>query len=139
MAMSKQFYHPVTELNHAMWATAHAWTCALSDLQSEIPEVQALAVLTHQWITGISGRREAINHLLFAGICRNKIRWVYGRNQEEREWATEQALLAGTSSIVLTWLGELSPRTEQRLKMASKVSQTHSFVFNPALSLTPLH
>lgn len=137
--MRKQFYHPVTEFNHAMWATAHDLTGPHADLQSVLPEVQALALRTHQWITVIGARREVIDQLIAAGICRNKIRWVYGRNQDEREWATEQALLAGTSSIVLTWLGELSPRTEQRLKMASKVSQTHSFVFNPSLSLTPLH
>ncbi len=108
----------------------------LADL---LPRLAALSARTSQWITIIGASREVVEQLVAAGISRTRIRWVYGRDQDEREWATEQALLAGTSSIVLTWLGDLAPRMQQRLKMASKVTHTHSFVFNEAPTLTPLH
>lgn len=137
--MRKQFYHPINEQHHALWSAAHDVTAPHANLQSVLPQLQALALRTHQWVTVIGAPREIIEQLVAAGISRSRIRWVYGRDQDEREWATEQALLAGTSSIVLSWLGDLSHRSEQRLKMASKVSQTYSFVFNPLPSLTPLH
>lgn len=101
--------------------------------------VQSLALRTSQWVTVIGGCREAIAQLVAAGISRNRIRWIGGRDQDHREWATEQALLAGTSSLVVSFLEQISPRMQQRIKMASKVSQTHSFVFNEKPSRTPLH
>ncbi len=101
--------------------------------------VQSLALRTSQWVTVIGGCREAIAQLVAAGISRNRIRWIGGRDHDHREWATEQALLAGTSSLVVSFLEQISPRMQQRIKMASKVSQTHSFVFNEKPSRTPLH
>ena len=101
--------------------------------------VQSLALRTSQWVTVIGGCREAIAQLVAAGVSRNRIRWIGGRDHDHREWATEQALLAGTSSVVLSFLDQISPRMQQRIKMASKMSQTHSFVFNELPSRTPLH
>lgn len=97
------------------------------------------AMKTAKWITVIGGRREHIEVLAAAGVSRSRIRWVQGRDQDQREWATEQALLAGTSSVVVSWLGELSPRANQRLKLAGRASQTLSFVFPDMVRPDPLH
>lgn len=128
-----------SEANFDLWSATAALEASSYHLESLLPRLQALATRTNQWVTVIGARREIVDHLVAAGISRTRIRWVHGRNQDEREWATEQALLAGTSSIVLSWLGALAPRMQQRLKMASKVSNTHSFVFNDLPSSTPLH
>jgi len=137
--MRNEYFNVMNELGFDVWSTTPALESNCQHIESLLPRIQALSMRTHQWITVIGARREVIEQLVAAGISRTRIRWVHGRNQDEREWATEQALLAGTSSIVLSWLGELSPRMQQRLKMASKVSQTHSFVLNDLPSPTPLH
>ncbi|MBR9907603.1 MAG: SOS-response cell division inhibitor [Gammaproteobacteria bacterium] len=137
--MRNEFSNVINDLGFDVWSATPALESNCQHIESLLPRIQALSLRTHQWITVIGARREMIEQLVAAGISRTRIRWVHGRNQDEREWATEQALLAGTSSIVLSWLGELSPRMQQRLKMASKVSQTHSFVLNDLPSPTPLH
>jgi len=126
--------------NNAGLVAEHAETC-LGDARFDdvLNRVQSLALRTSQWVTVIGGCREAIAQLVAAGVSRNRIRWIGGRDHDHREWATEQALLAGTSSLVLSFLEQISPRMQQRIKMASKMSQTHSFVFNELPSRTPLH
>ncbi|CAB0150645.1 hypothetical protein PSI9734_01088 [Pseudidiomarina piscicola] len=110
------------------------------DFASLMPRIQSLALRTKQWVTVIGGNRDAIQQLVNAGVSRARIRWVAGRDADQREWATEQALLAATSSVVLSFLGDFSsPRVAQRLKMASKVSATHSFIFHEQPSQSPLH
>ena len=110
------------------------------DFASLMPRIQSLALRTKQWVTVIGGNRDVIQQLVSAGVRRSRIRWVGGRDADQREWATEQALLAGTSSVVLSFLpGFSSPRVAQRVKMASKVSHTHSFVFHTPSSQIPLH
>lgn len=137
--MRNEFTKQVNDLGFDVWSAVPALETSTNSLGDILPRLHALSLRTNQWITVIGARRDLIEQLVNAGISRSRIRWVHGRSQDEREWATEQALLAGTSSLVLSWLGELSPRMQQRLKMASKVSQTHSFVFNDLPSLTPLH
>ncbi|GAB3288224.1 SOS-response cell division inhibitor [Pseudidiomarina andamanensis] len=137
--MRNQFGNQLNDSGFDIWSAAPELSASQTDLESLLPRLHALSLRTHQWVTVIGARREVIEQLVAAGISRTRIRWVHGRNQDEREWATEQALLAGTSSLVLSWLGDLSPRMQQRLKMASKVSHTHSFVFNDLPSLPPLH
>lgn len=137
--MRNEFTNVVNEVGFDAWSGTPALQSNCQHLDSVLPRIQALSLRTNQWITVIGARRDIVEQLVAAGVSRTRIRWVHGRNQDEREWATEQALLAGTSSIVLSWLGELSPRMQQRLKMASKVSQTHSFVLNDLPSPTPLH
>ncbi len=115
-------------------------TLSSEDFAAMMPRVQSLALRTKQWVTVIGGSRDVIQQLVNAGVSRSRIRWVAGRDADQREWATEQALLAGTSSVVLSFLDALSsPRVAQRLKMASKVSHTHSFVFRAPPSQSPLH
>ena len=127
-------------LNNVSQVAEHAET-SLGDARFDdvLYRVQSLALRTSQWVTVIGGCREAIAQLVAAGVSRNRIRWVGGRDHDHREWATEQALLAGTSSVVLSFLEQISPRMQQRIKMASKMSQTHSFVFKELPSRTPLH
>ena len=137
--MRNQFGNQFNDSGFDIWSAAPELSASQTDLESVLPRLHALSLRTHQWVTVIGARREVIEQLVAAGISRTRIRWVHGRNQDEREWATEQALLAGTSSLVLSWLGDMSPRMQQRLKMASKVSHTHSFVFNDLPSLSPLH
>ncbi|MDT7526470.1 MAG: hypothetical protein R3273_08645 [Pseudidiomarina maritima] len=142
--MRNKFYHhdmlsAVHEVTPDTWASELEATATSSSLEALLPRLHALSLRSHQWVTVIGATRDVVEKLVAAGISRTRIRWVCGRNQDEREWATEQALLAGTSSIVLSWLGELAPRTQQRLKMASKVSHTHSFIFDEQPSRTPLH
>lgn len=121
------------------WAGSDSAGIATHQFADVLPRIQALAMRTSEWITVVGGSRHIIDAMVASGISRARIRWVIGKNQDQREWATEQALLASTSSVVLSWLEDLSPRMQQRLKMASKVSHTHSFVFNALPSLTPLH
>lgn len=73
------------------------------DFASLMPRIQSLALRTKQWVTVIGGSREAIQQLVNAGVSRSRIRWVVSRDADQREWATEQALLAGTSSVVLSF------------------------------------
>lgn len=137
--MRNELTNQHNELAFDVWSATPALDIGINNFSSVLPRLHALSLRTHQWITVIGASRDVIEQLVAAGISRSRIRWVHGRNQDEREWATEQALLAGTSSLVLSWLNELAPRMQQRLKMASKVSNTHSFVFNDLPSLTPLH
>ncbi|RUO63009.1 hypothetical protein [Pseudidiomarina insulisalsae] len=130
--------------NREFVADTFAWgdetTLSSTEFAVMIPRIQSLALRTKQWVTVIGGSRDIVRQLVNAGVSRSRIRWVGGRDADQREWATEQALLAGTSSVVLSFLDGLSsPRVSQRLKMASKVSQTHSFVFQSLPSQSPLH
>ncbi|HET8815987.1 MAG TPA: hypothetical protein VFM61_00905 [Pseudidiomarina sp.] len=133
---AQQFLETVESTPWNGQESAHLATHQFNDV---LPRIQALAMRTSEWITVIGGSRHVIDAMVQSGISRARIRWVVGKNQDQREWATEQALLASTSSVVLSWLDDLTPRMQQRLKMASKVSHTHSFVFNALPSLTPLH
>lgn len=104
-----------------------------------LPLVVAQAMKSSKWITLIGVSREQIEQLAEAGVSRARIRWIQGKNHDQREWATEQALLAGTSGVVISCLAPVQPRTQQRFKMASRMSDTHSFIFTTSTLPTPLH
>lgn len=114
-------------------------TNTTQDLASVLPTVVAQAMKTHKWVTVIGASREQIESLAEQGISRGRIRWIQGKDNDQREWATEQAILAGTSGVVISWLEAVSPRTQQRITMASRVSQTTSFIFSELTLRTPLH
>src|SRR5690606_23800102 len=103
MVMRNQFGNQFNDSGFDIWSAAPELSASQTDLESVLPRLHALSLRTHQWVTVIGARREVIEQLVAAGISRTRIRWVHGRNQDEREWATEQALLAGTSSLVLSW------------------------------------
>ncbi|MGQ4276770.1 SOS-response cell division inhibitor [Pseudidiomarina sp. E22-M8] len=138
--MRYNYPHASRELAINTLAFNEANALCTEDFAGLMPRIQSLALRTKQWVTVIGGSREAIQQLVNAGVSRSRIRWVAGRDADQREWATEQALLAGTSSVVVSFLdGFSAPRVAQRLKMATKVSQTHSFIFHKQSSQSPLH
>ncbi|MEA3588356.1 SOS-response cell division inhibitor [Pseudidiomarina sp. 1APP75-27a] len=138
--MRYNYPHASQELAVNTLAVTDDSSFSSEEFASLMPRIQSLALRTKQWVTVIGGSREAIQQLVNAGVSRSRIRWVAGRDADQREWATEQALLAGTSSVVLSFLGDVSSsRVAQRLKMARKVSQTHSFIFHNQPSRSPLH
>jgi len=104
-----------------------------------LPLIAQQAIKTSKWVTVIGASREQIEALAESGVSRARIRWIQGKDNDQREWATEQAILAGTSGVVISWLDPVSTRMQQRIKMASRVSQTQSFVFSESTLRTPLH
>lgn len=94
---------------------------------------------TNQWVTVVGGSRAFIAQLMAAGIPATQIRWLRSSNTQQREWALEQASLAGTSGVIIGWLNQLSPRFCQRVKMASRLSQTKSFLFEEDTLIPHLH
>ena len=71
------------------------------------------------------------------GIASDKILLVHPKDQLDALWATEQALMSGTSSAVLAWPGSISDRDMRRLQLASKSAKALAFVFQAAKQPTP--
>ena len=99
----------------------------------------AVSCASEQWITVVGGQREFIAQLVAAGVPSQRIRWLRTHNQTQREWALEQALLTGTSGVIIGWLGTVDSRFSQRVKMASRLSQTQCFLFEEDTLLSHLH
>ena len=94
---------------------------------------------SEKWITIVGGNREFIAELLAAGIPKQRIRWLRTGDHTQREWALEQATLAGTSAVIVGWLDGLEQRFCQRIKMACRLSQTKSFLFEEDALFPHLH
>ena len=94
---------------------------------------------SEQWITVVGGNREFIAQLLASGVPSSRIRWLRTGNSTEREWALEQATLAGTSAVIIGWLSKVDARFCQRVKMASRLSQSQHFLFEEDTLLSHLH
>ncbi|MCA1766923.1 MAG: SOS-response cell division inhibitor [Idiomarina sp.] len=110
------------------------------DVDSLSPVVQqALQQKPSQWVTVIGGDKNVIQQLIACGVADSQIRWLRSNSEERCEWALEQALLAGTSSIVIGYLDSVSNRTWQRAKMASKLSETQYFLFDKNTLTSHLH
>lgn len=110
------------------------------DVDSLSPVVQqALQQKPSQWITVIGGDKNVIQQLIACGVAESQIRWLRSHSAERCEWALEQALLAGTSSMVIGYLDSVSSRTWQRAKMASKLSETQYFLFDKNTLTSHLH
>ncbi|MDV6317240.1 SOS-response cell division inhibitor [Idiomarina sp. HP20-50] len=100
---------------------------------------QALQLKPSQWVTVIGGDKDLIQQLIACGVAESQIRWLRSHSPERCEWALEQALLAGTSSMVIGYLDSVSNRTWQRAKMASKLSETQYFLFDKNTLTSHLH
>lgn len=100
---------------------------------------QALQQKPGQWITVIGGDRHIIEQLIAFGVAESQIRWLRTHSHEHCEWALEQALLAGTSSLVIGYLDSVSNRTWQRARMTSKLSDTSYYLFDKNTRTTHLH
>jgi len=57
---------------------------------------------------------------------------VHPRDREERLWALEQALGAGTCAAVLGWPGELDAKASRRLQLAAEKGGSLGFLFRGA-------
>jgi cell division inhibitor SulA len=100
---------------------------------------QALRQKPDQWVTVIGGDRHIIEQLVAFGVAESQIRWLRTHSHEQCEWALEQALLAGTSSLVIGYLESVSNRTRQRARMTSKLSDTSYYLFDKNTRTTHLH
>ncbi|MCK7458863.1 SOS-response cell division inhibitor [Idiomarina aminovorans] len=110
------------------------------DVDSLSPVVQqALQQKPSQWVTVIGGDKNMIQELIACGVAESQIRWLRNNSAERCEWALEQALLAGTSSMVIGYLDSVSNRTWQRARMASKLSETQYFLFDKNTLTSHLH
>ncbi|MGM0429592.1 MAG: SOS-response cell division inhibitor [Pseudomonadota bacterium] len=110
------------------------------DVDSLSPVVQqALQQKPSQWVTVIGGDKNVIQQLIACGVAESQIRWLRSHSVERCEWALEQALLAGTSSMVIGYLDSVSNRTWQRARMASKLSETQYFLFDKNTLTSHLH
>ncbi|MGM0481886.1 MAG: SOS-response cell division inhibitor [Pseudomonadota bacterium] len=111
------------------------------DDYSSVQQVLACCVNcpTERWITVVGGQREFIAQLLAAGVASQRVRWLRTNDPQQRQWAVEQAMLSGTSSVVVGWLDDIEPRFNQRIKMACRLSHTKSFLFEENTLLTHLH
>jgi len=110
------------------------------DVDNLSPAIQqALQHKPSQWVTVIGGDKELIQQLIACGVAESQIRWLRSDSSERCEWALEQALLAGTSSIVIGYLDSVSNRTWQRARMASKLSKTQYFLFDKNTLTSHLH
>lgn len=104
------------------------------------PAVQsALQQNPSEWVTVIGGDKNVISQLIESGVAEHQIRWLRSQSTERCEWALEQALLAGNSSMVIAYLDSVSSRTWQRAKMASKLSHTQYFLFDKNTLTSHLH
>lgn len=99
----------------------------------------AVNCASEQWITVVGGQREFIATLVASGVPSQRIRWLRTQNQTQREWALEQAILTGTSGVIIGWLGTRDSRFSQRVKMASRLSRTECFLFEEDTLLSHLH
>ena len=110
------------------------------DVDNLSPVVQqALQQKPSQWVTVIGGDKDVIQQLIACGVAESQIRWLRSHSAERCEWALEQALLAGTSSMVIGYLDSISNRTWQRARMASKLSETQYFLFDKNTLTSHLH
>ncbi len=65
---------------------------------------------------------------------------VHPRSAEERLWALEQALSAGTCAAVLAWPGALGAKASRRLQLAAERGRSLGFLFrDPAGRETASH
>lgn len=143
-----KFQQTTKQQHPGLWQSSTPTTASLSvnntAEQSTVEPLQAvidycLACSSEQWITVVGGQREFIAQLLSAGIPMHRIRWFRTANQQQREWALEQATLAGTSGVIIGWLNGIESRFNQRIKMASRLSQTESFLFEEDTLFSHLH
>lgn len=110
------------------------------DVDNLSPAIQqALQSKPSQWVTVIGGDKGIIQQLIACGVAESQIRWLRSDSSERCEWALEQALLAGTSSMVIGYLDSVSNRTWQRARMASKLSKTQYFLFDKNTLTSHLH
>jgi len=134
-----QSHQEVFATETPQWPASSAANPAQADMSKMLAIIAQQAMKSSKWVTVVGGKREQIEQLAAAGVNRTRIRWIQGKDADQREWATEQALLAGTSAVVVSWLTPLEKRSSMRFKMASRASCTQHFLFSESTLPTPLH
>jgi cell division inhibitor SulA len=99
----------------------------------------AVHSIGQRWITVIGGHSQFIQQLVNAGIPRQRIRWLRPGKTHDRAWALEQAVLSGTSDVVVAWVSGFDKRAVQRIRLSSRLSQTQSFMFEEDVLTPHLH
>lgn len=64
-----------------------------------------------------------------AGVNLARLLLVHPRSTQERLWAVEQALRAGTASVVLAWLAHAEPKALRRLQLAAEAGGALGILF----------
>ncbi|MAK71309.1 MAG: SOS-response cell division inhibitor [Idiomarina sp.] len=138
-----KFQQSTKQSHPGLWQSNSGITQSSQGVAADTSVTQALAAAadcaSEQWITVVGGQREFVAQLVAAGVSSQRIRWLRTQSQAQREWALEQALLTGTSGVIIGWLGSLDSRFNQRVKMASRLSQTQCFLFEEDTLLSHLH
>lgn len=136
-----KFQHSTKNAHPGLWQSTLG--VATTQAREHTSTAQAISAAmqcqSEQWITVVGGHREFIAQLVAAGVPSQRIRWLRTRNSAQREWALEQALLTGTSAVVIGWLAQIDSRLSQRIKMASRLSQSQCFLFEEDTLLSHLH
>ena len=99
----------------------------------------AVHSIGQRWITVIGGHGHFVQQLVDAGIPRQRIRWLRPGKTHDRAWALEQAVLSGTSDVVVAWVSGFDKRAVQRIRLSSRLSQTQSFMFEEDVLTPHLH
>lgn len=67
-----------------------------------------------------------------AGVNLARVLIVHPRNAQEGLWAVEQALRAGTASMVLAWLAHADPKALRRLQLAAEAGDSLGVLYRSA-------
>jgi hypothetical protein len=70
-----------------------------------------------------------------AGVNLARVLIVHPRNAQEGLWAVEQALRAGTASVVLAWLAHADPKALRRLQLAAEAGESLGILFRSIRSI----
>jgi hypothetical protein len=70
-----------------------------------------------------------------AGVNLARVLIVHPRNAQEGLWAVEQALRAGTASVVLAWLAHADSKALRRLQLAAEAGESLGILFRSIRSI----
>lgn len=90
-----------------------------------------LAQLSHQgrWIVLINPGFAGYKTLLAnAGVRMDRVLQVRARDEVEALWATERALMSGTTSAVVSWVEQLDNKDKRRLQLVAKSARALGLV-----------
>ena len=111
---------------------------ALIELLGEQPGIGELSLLLPQmrqvaaphWLVWIAPPWTPYAPALArAGVPLDRLLWIAPERPQEIRWATRQALLSGSCSLVLAWQSELDMAALRRLQLAAEQGGTPLFLF----------
>jgi cell division inhibitor SulA/protein ImuA len=104
--------------------------------------IPTLAVLSSgdRWLAWVSPPHIPYGPALAArGVALSRVLLVHARPGQDKLWAVEQMLAAGTCRVVLAWLDDaVDARSLRRLQLAAEAGKSTGFLFRPgALGALP--